>query len=913
MSAVSRSRRRLRDLVLWAAPVAWLGCGGGSGTDIVLPALTVTTATSGVELDSDGYSLTVDGTPPQAIGLNATATVDQLSEGAHTATLSGLAANCTAAGNPRSFTIQAGVTTSVDFAVTCAPSRGTIQVTTTTSGPGSDPDGFTLLLDGTDEGIVAVSGSASLSEIPSGDHMVGLAGLAANCQVAGDNPRSVTVAAGQTTAAPFSVTCDASVPTAGTLEITTATSGSNQPPGYSVSLDGAAGQPIGVNATVALANVPAGQRTVELLDVPANCTVAGTTSAQATVPAGGAAQLTFTVTCVAPPPNTGGVQVTATTTGSSLDDGYTVSVDGGNSQAITRNGTVTVGGLTAGTHNVRLGGVATNCSVTGNNPLTVTVTAGQTSSAPFAITCATTGPSVNLSIEGLYLTQSTQTLSENVPLVQDRAAYLRVFAKADRATTVRPTVRVRFFSNGSVIRTLTLAHSGFPTPTALAEGTLTSSWNGAVDASLIQPGVSILADVDPGNTVPESNETDNSFPASGTPLGLNVHAVSVAKIHFVPIRQGDGEPGNVTAANKDALIETARRIYPLHSIDTDVGAVYSTSIVLQPDGGATTWGQLLTDLDVQRIMDGSDRTYYGVVKLGYSGGIVGLGFVGAPSAIGTDNPADMTRVVAHELGHTWGQFHTPCGNPPLEGIDPNYPYGNGIGVYGFDVTTGSLKPPSTPDIMGYCSNPWISDYIYTRVLNFRETHPAATQGASAAKEPTVLVWGRIVHGQAVLEPAFQVVTRPSLPAKPGPYSVEGVATDGASLFRLSFDATEVADDPSGSRHFAFAVPLDQARAVRLGSLRLTGPAGAATAISPRVGALRQAVAPDTIVARREPGRVALEWNVQAHPMIMVRDPDTGEILSFARGGKARVVTSKAKLDLVVSDGVQSHTIQVTPR
>jgi hypothetical protein len=338
--------------------------------------------------------------------------------------------------------------------------------------------------------------------------------------------------------------------------------------------------------------------------------------------------------------------------------------------------------------------------------------------------------------------------------------------------------------------------------------------------------------------------------------------------------------------------------------------VYTTSIVLQPDGGVATWGQLLTDLDGIRLMDGSDRTYYGVAKLGYSGGIVGLGFVGVPTALGTDAEQDRTRVVAHELGHTWGQLHTPCGNPLATTLDPNYPYGTGIGVYGFDVAAGALKQPTTPDIMGYCSSPWISDYMYTRVLNFRETHPAAIQGALAAKEPTVLVWGRIIHGQAVLEPAFQVVTRPSLPVKPGPYSVEGIATDGTSLFSLSFETTEVADDPSGSRHFAFAVPLDQARAARLGSLRLTGPGGAAT-ISPRVGALRQTVAPDSIVARREPGRVALEWNVQVHPMIMVRDPDTGEVLSFARGGKARVWTTKRSLDLVASDGVQSKAQRVT--
>ena len=64
-------------------------------------------------------------------------------------------------------------------------------------------------------------------------------------------------------------------------------------------------------------------------------------------------------------------------------------------------------------------------------------------------------------------------------------------------------------------------------------------------------------------------------------------------------------------------------------------------------------------------------------------------------------------------------------------------------------------------------------------------------------------------------------------------------------------------------------------------------------------------------ARREVGGVGLQWNASSHPMIMVRDPDTGEVLSFARGGKARVWTTKGSLDLVASDGVQSQAKRVT--
>ena len=77
----------------------------------------------------------------------------------------------------------------------------------------------------------------------------------------------------------------------------------------------------------------------------------------------------------------------------------------------------------------------------------------------------------------------------------------------------------------------------------------------------------------------------------------------------------------------------------------------------------------------------------------------------------------------------------------------------------------------------------------------------------------------------------KIVTRPSLPKTRGPYTVEGLTPDGMRVFELSFDGVEVADDPRGARHFAFAVPIGEGAAARLGSLRLTGPAGRAASTS----------------------------------------------------------------------------------
>src|SRR5439155_1751106 len=95
-----------------------------------------------------------------------------------------------------------------------------------------------------------------------------------------------------------------------------------------------------------------------------------------------------------PPPTTGGLTVTTSTSGSDLDpDGYTVTVDAGNSQPIGPNSTgVTFTNLSAGNHPVVLSGVASNCSVSGGTSHTVTVIAGQTISHGFTVTCTAIPP-----------------------------------------------------------------------------------------------------------------------------------------------------------------------------------------------------------------------------------------------------------------------------------------------------------------------------------------------------------------------------------------------------------------------------------------------------------------------------------------------------------------------------------------
>jgi hypothetical protein len=589
-----------------------------------------------------------------------------------------------------------------------------------------------------------------------------------------------------------------------------------------------------------------------------------------------------------------------------------VTVTGPNnfSQLVTENRTLSP--LTPGSYTVTAADVvsgSTTYTPSVSRP-TVLVAAGTTERVTVSYTPAVVIPTLNLRIDGFYLTQSTQTYASGVPLVAGRAGYLRVFVVANEGNTARPTVRVRLSRPGAAQQTLNITAPGGQTPTQVQEGTLGSSWNIEIPASMIQPGLSVFAELDPNNDIKESNEGDNRFPASGG-KALTVRTVPAAGVRFVSVQQGSSAPGNVGEGNKDQLIALARRMHPLNAVDVDVhSSVFTAGAPLLPGASGDGWGQLVSDLDGLRVAEGSNRTYFGIVKLTYgrNDGLVGAAFQERPTAAGWDDPSDASRVVAHELGHTWSMRHTPCGGPPDQ--DPGYPYGNGTGVYGFDVTAQTLKPPSLPDIMGYCSNPWISDYTFRKVLDFRQANPAGAV-ASAVPQRSLLVWGRIVNGRPVLEPAFEIVTRHSLPTRAGPYSVSAMAVDGSRLFTLSFDVAVIEDAPANNGHFAFAVPLDQANAARLGSLRLQGPTGGAS--QERRAHIRTERASESIVVRREGANVSLRWDAAAHPMIMVRDPETGEVLSFARGGTALVRTAKGELDLVVSDGVRSQLVRTLVR
>jgi hypothetical protein len=93
-------------------------------------------------------------------------------------------------------------------------------------------------------------------------------------------------------------------------------------------------------------------------------------------------------------PNEGAIAVQSQTSGVDFDsDGYLFSINDGQGQAIGHQQTVYVPALDPGTYEVRLNGIAGNCTVPAEaNPQEANVVAGDTVDVIFSISCEPAPP-----------------------------------------------------------------------------------------------------------------------------------------------------------------------------------------------------------------------------------------------------------------------------------------------------------------------------------------------------------------------------------------------------------------------------------------------------------------------------------------------------------------------------------------
>ncbi len=569
-------------------------------------------------------------------------------------------------------------------------------------------------------------------------------------------------------------------------------------------------------------------------------------------------------------------------------------------------GAQTVSGLSPGSYTVSASMHNSGGSTYTPSPSAANVNVVANTSVPVSFTYAASG-GLNYFISHVHVTQATQRLDGSVELVAGRDALLRVFVRSTVANTAQPAVRVRVYDGATLLQNATIPAPESSVRLSDAQSVLQSSWNLAIPAANMRPGLRVLAELDPTGAFPDGNAADNVWPAGGTPQAIATRNVPPFTVRFVPVVTG-ALSGNVTIANHQQFLVTLRQLFPVNAVVTDVRAPFTSSVTELDANNASGWSTLLSEMNALRTVEGApDQHYYGVVATNYNSGIAGYGYVPGLTAIGWDKMPSGDNVAAHEWGHNFSRGHAPCD----VGGAPGYPYPGGvIGQIGWNASTNTLVQSNATDIMSYCDNNWISDYNWSAVLQYRGTQPrvSASRAASAPSASTegLLVWGRIVNGRITLEPAFRV-RAPVATTFTGTHRAELLDNTGAALQAVFFSAERVDHiTDRDERHFAVVVPWTASLESRLATVRVR------EAQSSRASVLQSAVAratvrpdPESRVTSVSSNSARISWNSAAYPMAMVRDATSGQIMGFVRRSGDSVVTNGRRLELVFSDGVRS--------
>lgn len=437
--------------------------------------------------------------------------------------------------------------------------------------------------------------------------------------------------------------------------------------------------------------------------------------------------------------------------------------------------------------------------------------------------CAGLAANISLSSIAVYQTVEIPVMkagmevaasARNTDIVAGRDALFRVFVSLGNGFTARNIAARVFVDNGGTVD----VYSSKKSPTkASTAADLDSTFQLLVPKDKITSSTTYqveLVECGGGSGAPG---TTARFPAeSATALGAR--NTGALKIKVIPLVAGGKEPDTSESA-LTIYKNNFLALYPIASIDISVGDKLNVA-------DDQDWTGMLDDMRAKRRTDApaNDVYYYGLLKptntlREYCGNgcTAGIGYVvnqgGQASQLAQQRAslglayADLTsaNTMAHEIGHNHGRGHAPCvpQGGSISGVDGSYPYdGGAIGVYGWDMRSMMLMPPTRTDIMGYCNSVWISDYTYdgllTRVASLNAAMPKTVASTAAAVPWRVVLlddrgarWGK-------------PIAEPSLPSGHAEMAdaldASGNVVDVVEVYR-----TEISDIEA----FSFEVPEPQ--------------------------------------------------------------------------------------------------------
>ena len=350
---------------------------------------------------------------------------------------------------------------------------------------------------------------------------------------------------------------------------------------------------------------------------------------------------------------------------------------------------------------------------------------------------------IHISDVSVYQAVEVEILVDRTPVadaargthvIDGQTAMIGVFVTVDAAWQTRQVVGELDIevAPGDVRRfTTTQTISGNSGPNPIASGLAFT-----VDGTAVAVGArySVAIKELTGQASYPGTTEDARYPAAAGALqDMEVRDSGPLNLVLVPFEYNADGSGRLPPLDDVALgyyRDLFGSMYPTGQVNLTVRAAvpYSSSI-----GSGSGWNGWLDTLTSIRDNDNPvpNTYYYGVAAPRSSfnsfcngGCIIGLGWVPGQNdeygraAVGVSFPDRVgSYTAAHEVGHTMGRNHAPCGGP--SGVDGNFPYsGAHIGVWGFDASKDTLKDPDDfTDVMGYCDDQWISDYTHDGIFH----------------------------------------------------------------------------------------------------------------------------------------------------------------------------------------------------
>jgi hypothetical protein len=205
MSAARRAGTIILATLLWA-------CGDGTpGGPDGPAAIAVSNRTSGDPIQTAGYFVRLDGEKERSLPIGESIVLANLEPGDHRLQLTGIAGGCAVSGaNPRVVHTQSAETAQSLFLVTCSvPGSGRVYVQTSTYG--EPDDSYLLQVNDASTLSIGTKDTLTLHGLPAGPVTLSLTHMG-HCFVAGRNPRTIIVVAGQIVGSIFKVRCDLPAP-----------------------------------------------------------------------------------------------------------------------------------------------------------------------------------------------------------------------------------------------------------------------------------------------------------------------------------------------------------------------------------------------------------------------------------------------------------------------------------------------------------------------------------------------------------------------------------------------------------------------------------------------------------------------------------------------------------------------------